>query len=155
MAAVAAHAIDKAVIIPAPMATTRLLVLFWSLDRLSREGVSATLGHLERLTSDGVNWRSYTEEYVDSTGLFRDAVMSGCGEVSVRRRPSRGCAARGRSTTWARPRLVVDRDKARRLHEQGMSVRKIAHEMGLAVATTQRIIAVVKAGSLRRAPGSE
>ena len=55
MAAVAAHAIDKAVIIPAPMATTRLLVLFWSLDRLSREGVSATLGHLERLTSDGVN----------------------------------------------------------------------------------------------------
>jgi DNA invertase Pin-like site-specific DNA recombinase len=27
------------------------LVLFWSLDRLSREGVSATLGHLERLTS--------------------------------------------------------------------------------------------------------
>jgi DNA invertase Pin-like site-specific DNA recombinase len=29
------------------------LVLFWSLDRLSREGVSATLGHLERLTSYG------------------------------------------------------------------------------------------------------
>src|SRR6516225_4528016 len=30
------------------------LVLFWSLDRLSREGVSATLGHLERLTGYGV-----------------------------------------------------------------------------------------------------
>src|SRR5215472_9097782 len=52
------------------------LVLFWSLDRLSREGVSATLGHLERLTSYGVNWRSYTEEYLDSTGLFRDAVIA-------------------------------------------------------------------------------
>jgi len=37
------------------------LVLFWSLDRLSREGVSATLGHLERLTGSGVNWMSYTE----------------------------------------------------------------------------------------------
>src|SRR5689334_23204942 len=38
------------------------LVLFWSLDRLSREGVLATLNHLERLTATGVNWRSYTEE---------------------------------------------------------------------------------------------
>src|SRR5215469_658661 len=52
------------------------LVLFWSLDRLSREGVSATLNHLERLTSFGVNWRSYTEEYLDSIGIFRDAVIA-------------------------------------------------------------------------------
>ena len=40
--------------------------MFWSLDRFSREGVSATLNHLERLTAAGVNWRSYTEEYLDS-----------------------------------------------------------------------------------------
>ena len=33
-------------------------LLFWSLDRLSREGVSATLNHLERLTAAGVNWRA-------------------------------------------------------------------------------------------------
>jgi DNA invertase Pin-like site-specific DNA recombinase len=52
------------------------LVLFWSLDRLSREGVSATLGHLERLTGYGIGWRSYTEEYLDSTGVFRDAVIA-------------------------------------------------------------------------------
>jgi DNA invertase Pin-like site-specific DNA recombinase len=52
------------------------LVLFWSLDRLSREGVSATLGHLERLTSYGVGWRSHTEEYLDSCGIFRDAVLA-------------------------------------------------------------------------------
>ena len=52
------------------------LVLFWSLDRLSREGVSATLGHLERLTGYGVGWRSHTEEYLDSCGIFRDAVLS-------------------------------------------------------------------------------
>ena len=52
------------------------LVLFWSLDRLSREGVSATLAHLERLTSYGVGWRSFTEEFLDSTGIFRDAVIA-------------------------------------------------------------------------------
>ena len=45
------------------------LVLFWSLDRLSREGMSATLNHLERLTAASVEWRSFTEQYLDSCGL--------------------------------------------------------------------------------------
>src|ERR1039458_4829746 len=34
------------------------ILLFWSLDRLSREGTVATLNHLERLTIYGVNYRS-------------------------------------------------------------------------------------------------
>jgi DNA invertase Pin-like site-specific DNA recombinase len=46
------------------------LVLFWSLDRLSREGV------LETLSSYGVGWKSFTEQYLDSCGVFRDAVLS-------------------------------------------------------------------------------
>src|SRR5262249_43436516 len=52
------------------------LVLFWSLDRFSREGVLPTLKHLELLTSYGVAWKSYTEQYFDSCGIFRDAVIS-------------------------------------------------------------------------------
>ena len=52
------------------------LVLFWSLDRFSREGVLPTLKHLEVLTSYGVAWKSYTEQYFDSCGIFRDAVIS-------------------------------------------------------------------------------
>src|SRR2546427_8421374 len=35
------------------------MVLFWSLDRFSREGVRETLNHLERLTSHGVGYRSF------------------------------------------------------------------------------------------------
>jgi DNA invertase Pin-like site-specific DNA recombinase len=46
-------------------------VLFWSLDRFSREGVRETLNHLERLTSYGVNYRSFTEQYLDSCGIFQ------------------------------------------------------------------------------------
>src|SRR5467141_2025449 len=34
------------------------LLLFWSLDRLSREGVLETLQHLNRLTSYGVGFKS-------------------------------------------------------------------------------------------------
>src|SRR5439155_21235827 len=52
------------------------VVLFWALDRFSREGVYATLQHLQRLTSYGVGYRSFTEQYLDSCGLFKDAVIS-------------------------------------------------------------------------------
>ena len=52
------------------------IVLFWALDRFSREGVLATLNHLQVLTSAGVEWRSYTEQYLDSTGIFRDAIIA-------------------------------------------------------------------------------
>jgi DNA invertase Pin-like site-specific DNA recombinase len=34
------------------------------------------LKHLEVLTSYGVAWKSFTEQYFDSCGIFRDAVIS-------------------------------------------------------------------------------
>jgi DNA invertase Pin-like site-specific DNA recombinase len=126
------------------------LVLFWSLDRLSREGVSATLNHLERLTAAGVNWRSYTEEYLDSCGIFRDAVLSILATIAKQervRRSERASAAivrlkrQGRTEHLGRPRLVVDRDRARRLHSEGLSIRQIAEKMGISPASAHRIVA--------------
>ena len=52
------------------------LVLFWSLDRFSREGVLETLNHLQRLAAYGVGYRSFTEQYLDSCGIFKDAVLA-------------------------------------------------------------------------------
>jgi DNA invertase Pin-like site-specific DNA recombinase len=52
------------------------LVLFWSLDRFSHEGALPTLQHLNLLESYGVGYKSYTEQYLDSTGIFKDAVIS-------------------------------------------------------------------------------
>ena len=51
------------------------LLLFWSLDRLSREGALETMQYLQTLTSYGVGWKSLTEQYLDSCGIFRDAVL--------------------------------------------------------------------------------
>ena len=62
------------------------LVLFWALDRFSREGVSATLRYLERLTSYGVDYKSFTEQYLDSCGIFRDAVISILATVAKQER---------------------------------------------------------------------
>jgi DNA invertase Pin-like site-specific DNA recombinase len=51
-------------------------VLFWALDRFAREGTLKTLEYLQRLDSYGVAWKSFTEQYLDSTGMFRDAVIA-------------------------------------------------------------------------------
>jgi DNA invertase Pin-like site-specific DNA recombinase len=51
-------------------------LLFWALDRLTREGTLATLQYLERLTSYQVGYKSFTEPYLDSCGTFKDVVIS-------------------------------------------------------------------------------
>jgi DNA invertase Pin-like site-specific DNA recombinase len=128
------------------------LVMFWSLDRFSREGVSATLNHLERLTGYGVNWRSFTEEYLDSCGVFRDGVRSILATIAKQervRRSERATAAiaklrrQGKTEHLGRPRLVVDRVKVQNLIAAGMSVRKIALEMGISHATAPRAMRAV------------
>src|SRR5205823_8590667 len=62
------------------------VLLFWALDRLSREGALETLQHLQRLTSYGIGWRSFTEQYLDSTGIFREAVISILATVAKQER---------------------------------------------------------------------
>ena len=52
------------------------VLLFWSLDRFSREGSRKTLEYLTRLDDYGVKWHSYTEEYISSLGIFADAIIS-------------------------------------------------------------------------------
>jgi DNA invertase Pin-like site-specific DNA recombinase len=125
------------------------LVLFWSLDRLSREGVSATLGHLERLTGYGVGWRSHTEEYLDSCGIFRDAVLSILATIAKQeriRRSERASAAiarlrrQGQADKLGRKRNVFDRERARRLRKDGWSIRQIAAELGQSPMTIQRAV---------------
>jgi DNA invertase Pin-like site-specific DNA recombinase len=52
------------------------LVVFWRLDRFSREGALATLRYLKELKDQGVHYKSYTEPYLDSLGPFGDVLVS-------------------------------------------------------------------------------
>ena len=52
------------------------VLLFWSLDRLSREGTAQTLEYLQTLTDNGIDYHSYTEQYLSSLGAFADVVVS-------------------------------------------------------------------------------
>ena len=44
------------------------ILVFWALDRLTREGTRATLNYLQRLESKGVDYVSYQEQWLDSSG---------------------------------------------------------------------------------------
>jgi DNA invertase Pin-like site-specific DNA recombinase len=52
------------------------IIVFWALDRLTREGARATLNYLQRLESKGVGYISYQEQWLDSTGPFKDVMLS-------------------------------------------------------------------------------
>jgi DNA invertase Pin-like site-specific DNA recombinase len=52
------------------------VLLFWALDRFSREGALKTLQYLELLTNYGIQYVSFTEPYLNSMGMFREAIVS-------------------------------------------------------------------------------
>jgi DNA invertase Pin-like site-specific DNA recombinase len=52
------------------------LVVFWRLDRFSREGTLATLKYLKELSDHGVNYKSFMEPYLDTLGPFADVIVS-------------------------------------------------------------------------------
>ena len=123
------------------------LLLFWSLDRLSREGALETLQHLQRLTSYGVGYRSFSEPYLDSLGAFRDGVISilACLARQERIRLSERTIAgleraRAQGRIGGRPRLSCDKNKVLKLHAAGRSLAAIAKELGVSKTSIHRIV---------------
>jgi DNA invertase Pin-like site-specific DNA recombinase len=126
-------------------------LLFWSLDRLSREGTVQTLNHLERLTGYGVNYRSFTEQYLDSTGIFKEAVIGILAAVAKQERvrlSERTIAGLERARAQGRvggrpkaedaePKLVA---KIGRLRSEGNSIRAIAGAVKKSPNTVLRLL---------------
>ena len=122
------------------------LLLFWALDRLSREGVLQTLQHLNRLTSYGVGFRSFTEQYFDSCGIFKDAVISILATIAkqerirLSERTKSGLAqARRNGRRIGRPRLNVQSSEIARLRASGLSLRAIGRTLGISEGSVRRL----------------
>jgi DNA invertase Pin-like site-specific DNA recombinase len=121
------------------------LLMFWALDRLSREGVLETLQHLNRLTSYGVAFRSFTEQYFDSCGIFKDAVISILATIAkqerirLSERTKAGLAvARSKGRQIGRPRLNVQSSEIARLQASGLSLRAIGRQLGISEGSVRR-----------------
>jgi DNA invertase Pin-like site-specific DNA recombinase len=123
------------------------VLLFWSLDRLSREGVLKTLLILNQLNGYGVKYRSLQEQWIDSLGAFSDAIVGILATVAkfeadrMSSRVRSGLArAKAQGKTLGRPRAIVDRDKLTAMRKRGMSLREIAEKTGRSAMTIQRLL---------------
>jgi DNA invertase Pin-like site-specific DNA recombinase len=130
------------------------LVLFWALDRFSREGTLKTLEYLQRLDSYGIAWKSFTEQYLDSTGMFRDAVIAILATIAKQehaRLSERVVAglrrAKREGKILGRKRIILDREKIRTMHATGQSVRAIADTMGVSKSLIGNILAELNGAS--------
>lgn len=117
------------------------VLLFWSLDRLTREGTFKTLVYLRQLSAAGVRFKSYTEQYIDSLGPFAEAIIGIIGAVAqqerlrISERTKAGMErARAAGTHIGRPRMVCDLAKARQLRAKGESYTAIAETLNVSRA---------------------
>lgn len=124
------------------------LVLFWSLDRFSREGVAKTLEYLNTLTRYAVKYRSLQEPMIDTTGPYGELVVSilaAFARLEAARIKERIRAGLERSRQQGKrpgPRpIVVDRARLAEARAAGASIRELARTFGMSPATVLRRLA--------------
>jgi DNA invertase Pin-like site-specific DNA recombinase len=123
------------------------VVLFWSLDRFSREGARDTLNHLNRLEECRVRYRSFTQPFFDTAGPFREALVSILAALAaqeqmiLRERVRSGMArAAANGVKFGRPRRVIDARKAYLQWRKGSSLAELARGADVSKATMFRRI---------------
>lgn len=124
------------------------LLLFWSLDRFSREGARETLNHLNRLEQCGVRYRSFTQPFFDTAGPFREALVSILAALAAQERmilTERVRAGMARSAAagvqFGRPRRVVNVAELHELWKSGKhSLSDLGQRAGVSKATVFRRI---------------
>jgi DNA invertase Pin-like site-specific DNA recombinase len=113
------------------------VLLFFALDRLTREGTLATLQYLERLTSYQVGYKSFTEPYLDSCGTFKDVVISLLATMAKQERIRIGERVRAGLESARRQGKKLGRPPLRRL--TGEEVAKLRRERVRAKAPIRKL----------------
>src|ERR1700732_3801984 len=107
------------------------VLVFWSLDRLSREGIVKTLGYLEQLRGWGIGWRSYTQPFLDTgnemvSGIVLSvlAAVAKQERITISERTKAGLrrAVLEGATLGRRP-VTVDVARARKMQKEGLGLR--------------------------------
>ncbi|MGA8734939.1 MAG: recombinase family protein [Terriglobales bacterium] len=121
------------------------VLLFWSLDRFTREGVLQTHLYLAQLTQAGVRFVSFTEQYVNSLGPFGDAIIGLLAAIAqqehtrISERVKAGMdRARAKGARFGRPVVVVNMKAVSKLQREGLGQRGIARRLGVAVNTLRK-----------------
>lgn len=124
------------------------VLLFWSLDRFSREGSRKTLEYLTKLDDYRVKWHSYTEEYISSLGIFADAIISlmAClakqERIRISERTKAGLArVKAKGKVLGRPTdVIADTEQIRELRQSGHSLSEISQITGVSKTRVHRLL---------------
>jgi DNA invertase Pin-like site-specific DNA recombinase len=108
-------------------------VLVWALDRFTREGIEQTFAYVRQLNDDGVDFISYSEPHLRTTGpagKLMLAVAAWIAEQERKRISDRTKVgmetARLKGKVLGRPAVKIDRARMLELHQAGNGVAKIA-----------------------------
>jgi DNA invertase Pin-like site-specific DNA recombinase len=123
------------------------MVLVWALDRFSRNGMAATITDLQRLSSYGVTFHSFSEPHLSTENeLVRDvllAVLSSLAKLErskISERTKAGLErARAKGKRLGRPPFsAAGRDKLRTALATGKSWRAVSASTGIPYSTVQK-----------------
>ncbi|RZJ56656.1 MAG: recombinase family protein [Hymenobacter sp.] len=125
------------------------MVLFWSLDRFSREGALPTLQYLNQLQGWGVGYKSLTEQYLDSVGLFQEAIISILAtlakqeRIRLSERTKAGMARRKAEGILIGPptKSATVIEQIRELKQQGLSNYAISKSLRVSASTVAKYVA--------------
>jgi hypothetical protein len=111
-------------------------------------GASTASAARGRCPRYGVGYKSYTEQYLDSTGIFKEAVISILAivakqeRVRLSERTRAGIErAKSKGTKLGKPGLVQEQiEQIRRLKGGGMSNYAISNSMGISATTVAKYL---------------
>lgn len=113
------------------------MLLFFALDRFSRAGTRETIRYLQMLDDYGVAYKSFSEQFIDSSGIFKDVIIALLStlakqeRVRIVERVHAGLAkARRNGRIGGRPTLDDAKiRKIKKMKAEGISIVAISKEL--------------------------
>jgi DNA invertase Pin-like site-specific DNA recombinase len=121
--------------------------VFWRLDRFSRESALATLRYLKEVKDHGVNYKSFTEPYLDSLGPFGDVIVSMLATIAaqdlirISENTKAALAKKAAGIKLGTPGKSQEQiEQIRRLKGGGLSNYAIGKSMGISASTVAKYL---------------
>lgn len=128
------------------------LLIFWSLDRFSREGIAETLNHLKRLSSYGVDFLSVQEPMLETVGPTKElliAILAYFAAFERERHRQRVLAgierAKAQGVKFGRKQAKIDEASLKKMMIDKWSIRQMAKALGVGVGSVHRRICRIQA----------
>jgi len=131
-------------------------LVVWSVDRFSRGGAGSCFAALGQIDAAGVDFISVKENYLDTSGPFRDVLLAFAATVArmerdrlIERTKAGLARARAQGRVGGRPRnhLPLVEAALKLLHE-GASYDDVRKKYGVAASTLRRYRAALRANAV-------